>query len=75
MQHTIQIDIKQLHPAQDRVVGRIYLTGGASFPFEMTYAHYEALMNSGVNPFLRDGKTADTAGVLNTTRIYTADSQ
>jgi hypothetical protein len=64
----LQIDV--LGPTGDNsgiVECRLYV-GGRCCQFFMSESNYEALMYDGV--FIRDGKEKDSAGVINTTRLF-----
>ncbi len=64
----LQIDVKGPSESNNNImVCNLYIDGRCC-RFYMSRVDYEALMYDGV--FLRDGKTADSADVINTTNLY-----
>ena len=69
MIHTIQIDVKELpeDPRTNAVVCNLY-TGQRCIRILMHESDYKFLLADGF--FIRDGKTKDSAGVINTTNDF-----
>lgn len=64
----LQIDVMGEEPQnKDLIRCKIYIDGRCCI-FWTTKANYEALMYDKV--FIRDGKTKDSANVLNTTNVF-----
>jgi hypothetical protein len=61
----MQIDIKRVEG--NAAIGNLY-TGDRCVKITMSASDYEALVRDGF--FIRDGKVADCADVINTTREY-----
>ncbi|MCT4636219.1 MAG: hypothetical protein N4A72_00790 [Bacteroidales bacterium] len=68
MKRTIQIDIKGFNKENNDIVEFNLIIAGRSCRCYMHESNYQALMYDGV--FVRDGKSYDSAGVLNTTRVF-----
>lgn len=65
--NTMQIDVLRKLDNTGLMLCKLYVTGVAS-KIIMNESDYNLLKNRGV--FIRDGKYKDSAGVLNTTKIY-----
>lgn len=65
MSHQIQIDIKRIEGSA--AIGNLY-TGNRCVRIAMSTDDYESLMRDGF--FIRDGKTKDSADVINSTDEY-----
>jgi hypothetical protein len=65
MSHKIQIDIKRIEG--NAAVGNLY-TGNRCVKIAMSAGDYELLVRDGF--FIRDGKSTDSADVINTTDEY-----
>lgn len=65
---TLQIDVKGPVEGQPNLIACIISIDGRDCRFYTSLANYEALMFDKV--FLRDGKKADSAGIVNTTRVF-----
>jgi hypothetical protein len=61
----IQIDIKRIEG--NAAIGNLY-TGARCVKIAMAVGDYESLMRDGF--FTRDGKSEDSAGVINTTKVF-----
>ena len=64
----LQIDVKGFHEANENLVELNLIIDGRTCLCFTSKSNYEALMYDGV--FIRDGKEKDSAGVLNTTKVY-----
>ncbi|MEP7375552.1 MAG: hypothetical protein ABI675_19565 [Chitinophagaceae bacterium] len=67
MDQHIQIDITKVHGDGNLVEGGMY-TGGSWVRIAMSKNDYETLVREGF--FIRDGKSKDSAGVINTTNTF-----
>lgn len=67
MAKQIQIDVKKVNENLKVAFCNLY-TGDRCVEIVMKIGDYESLINDGF--FIRDGKTADSANVLNTTLEY-----
>lgn len=67
MMTKIQIDVIEKIENSQLVKCKLYINGEAT-PIFMLKSEYERLIQDGF--FLRDGKSRDSAGVLNTTNLY-----
>jgi hypothetical protein len=65
---TLQIDIKGFHEENDRVVEFNLIVDGRTCLCYTSRSNYEALIYDGF--FVRDGKEKDSAGILNTTKMF-----
>jgi hypothetical protein len=65
---TLQIDVKGPVPGMENVIKCILSVNGRDCAFYMSESNYEALIYDKV--FIRDGKERDSAGILNTTRVF-----
>jgi len=65
---TLQIDV--LGPTKDdeRIIKCVLIVDGRSCIFYTSRANYHALIFDGI--FIRDGKEADSAGIVNTTHVF-----
>lgn len=68
MIHTIQIDIPQNDSTE--VISMVLSTGNRDVTILMHYTDYLDLIADGF--FIRNGEKPDSAGVINTTKVYTA---
>lgn len=66
----IQIDIKRIEG--NAAVGNLY-TGYRCVKIAMAASDYELLINDGF--FIRDGKSMDSADVINTTIVYVPEAK
>ncbi|MDR1883711.1 MAG: hypothetical protein LBR26_13145 [Prevotella sp.] len=67
MKRELQIDVIDASPEIDLIRCHIYIDGRCCV-FWTTRSNYEALMHDKV--FIRDGKEKDSAGVINTTKVF-----
>lgn len=65
---SLQIDVKGLHEDDERIVEFNLIVDGRTCLCYTSRSNYQALIYDGF--FIRDGKEKDSAGVLNTTRMY-----
>lgn len=66
----IQIDVVEEIENSQLVKCKLYIDGIAT-PIFMFKSDYQHLIHDGF--FLRDGKSCDSAGVLNTTNLYKSE--
>jgi hypothetical protein len=64
----LQIDVKGFNKEDENIVELNLIVDGRSCLCYTSKSNYEALMYDGV--FIRDGKEKDSAGVLNTTKVF-----
>lgn len=64
---SIQIDVKEANEKTGMVMCNL-CTGGRDVKIIMHYSDYQNLIGDGF--FIRDGKEADSANVINTTVVY-----
>lgn len=71
---SVQIDVKKVYPDKvfEQVQCNLY-TGERCVKICMSLNDYENLISDGF--FIRDGKTEDSAKVLNTTALYKKEVQ
>lgn len=67
VKNTMQIDVIRGLEDTGLMLCKLYVTG-VSFKILMNELDYNILKQRGI--FIRDGKNKDSAGVLNTTKIY-----
>lgn len=68
MRKKLQIDVKGAVPQNEQLIEcRLYYDGRCC-TFYTSKANYEALLYDGL--FIRDGKSRDSADVLNTTNVF-----
>jgi len=64
----LQIDVKGFHEENPNLVELNLIVDGRNCLCYTSKANYKALMYDGF--FIRDGKEKDSAGVLNTTKVF-----
>lgn len=64
----LQIDVKGPEPSNPELIRCNIYVDGRCCAFWTTKSNYEALMYDKV--FIRDGKTLDSANILNTTNVF-----
>ena len=65
---TLQIDVKGPMDSDSGIIACVISIDGRDCLFYTSRANYEALMYDGV--FIRDGKNRDSAGILNTSKVF-----
>ncbi len=68
----LQIDVKGFNNEDENIVEFSLIIDGRSCLCYTSKSNYRALMYDGV--FIRDGKEKDSAGILNTTKVFTERS-
>lgn len=64
----LQIDVKGFHEENESIVEFNLIIDGRTCLCYTSKSNYEALKYDGV--FIRDGKEKDSAGILNTTKVF-----
>lgn len=65
---TMQIDVKGPNEKVPGFMDYNLIVDGRTCRFYMSRSNYEAFIYDGV--FIRDGKTKDSANILNTTKVF-----
>ncbi|RQO65094.1 hypothetical protein DBR40_24800 [Pedobacter sp. KBW01] len=68
MRRKLQIDVKGTAENNDNIIECCLIFDGRSCIFYLSKANYEALMYDGL--FIRDGKSRDSANIINTTNLF-----
>lgn len=68
MKNRLQIDVKGPTAENDKIIECKLLFNGNAHKVYLSKSSYEALIGDGF--FIRDGQTPDSAGILNTSKVF-----